>query len=280
MIAGALLSGQTLTASTGTWSITGTFTYQWQSSSDAATWSNIANATESTFVLTASEASQFIRVQVTNSISSGTISGTAFSVANVKIGAPYNTALPTISGASRIGWAHTVTTGTWGNTPTSFAYQWQSSTNGVSWINIGSSSTSTYIPTFDISNSKIRVIVSAINGTGTATATSASIEGFLPPAAPTTLPVLNDTTTVGSTFTVTRGVWPSTSNTSPGPFQTYQWERSADGGASWASIAGATGFSYLTVAGDAGYRFRVRETLTTNTGSSSVYTLISSNLNP
>jgi hypothetical protein len=219
-------------------------------------------------------------VQVTNSISSGAISGTAYSVATVKIGAPSNTALPVISGTLRIGSAQSVTTGTWTNSPTSYAYQWQSSTNGISWINIGGWATSTYIPTFDICNAQIRVIVAAIGGGDTATVTSAAVSGFLPPSAPTTLPFLNDTSTVGSTFTVDRGVWPSTLNTSPGPFQTYQWERSSDGGASWSVISGATSTTYLTVAGDAGYRIRVRETLTTNTGSSSVYTLTSPNLSP
>lgn len=282
VVSGNLLSGQSLTTTNGTWSTSGTFTYQWQSSANGTAWSNISSATASTFVLTGSETNQYVRVQVTNSISSGAISGTAYSIATVKIGAPYNTALPVISGTLRIGSTQTVTTGTWGNTPTSFAYQWQSSTNGISWIDIGGWSTSTYLPTFDICNAKIRVIVAAINGTDTATVTSASIEGFLPPVAPTTLPVLTDTNTVGSTFTVTsRGVWPSTPNPpSGGPFQTYQWERSADGGTSWTNIAGATGLTYLTVAGDAGYRIRVRETLTTNTGSSSAYTSTSPNLNP
>lgn len=277
VVTGALVSGQTLTTTNGTWSSSGTFTYLWQSLSagSGSTWTNIASATSSTYVLTSAETSKYVRVQVTNSISSGTIFGTAYSVATVAIGAPYNTVLPVISGTLRIGSTQTVTTGSWGNSPTSYAYQWQSSTNGISWINIGGWAASTYSPTFDISNSQIRVMVAAIGGGDTATVNSAAIQNFLPPVSPTTLPILNDTTTVGSTFTVTPGVWPSTSTG-----QTYQWERSADGGASWANIAGATGTSYLTVAGDAGYRIRVRETLTTNAGSSSVYTLTSPNLSP
>ena len=280
VVSGTLAASSTVSATTGTWSTSGTFTYQWQSSTDGSAWTNISSATSSTYALTGTETGKYIRVQVTNSISSGTISGTAYSVATVKIGAPSNTALPVISGTLRIGSAQSVTTGTWTNSPTSYAYQWQSSTNGISWINIGGWATSTYIPTFDICNAQIRVIVAAIGGGDTATVTSAAVSGFLPPSAPTTLPFLNDTSTVGSTFTVDRGVWPSTLNTSPGPFQTYQWERSSDGGASWSVISGATSTTYLTVAGDAGYRIRVRETLTTNTGSSSVYTLTSPNLSP
>ena len=275
VVSGTLAALSTVTATTGTWSTSGTYTYQWQSSSNGTTWDNISGATSSSFALTASETNKYMRVQVTNSISSGTITGTAFSIATVRIGAPSNTALPVISGTLRVGSTQSATTGTWTNSSNSYAYQWQSSTNGISWINIVSATSSTYIPTFDVCNAQIRVIVYASNGVDTATATSAAVQGFLPPVAPTVLPVLNDTTTVGSTFTVTPGTWPSTSSG-----QTYQWERSADGGASWSVISGASGTSYLTVAGDAGYRIRVRETLTTNTGSSSVYTLTSPNLNP
>jgi len=273
VVSGTLAASSTVSATTGTWSTNGTFTYQWQSSTDGSAWTNIASATSSTFALTGTETGKYIRVQVTNSISSGAISGTAYSVATVKIGAPSNTALPVISGTLRIGSAQSVTTGTWTNSPTSYAYQWQSSTNGVSWTNIGGWATSTYIPTFDICNAQIRVIVAAVGGGDTATVTSAAISGFLPPAAPTVLPSFNDTSTVGSTFTVTPGTWP---NTSSG--MTYQWERSADPFTSWTAISGATGTTYVTGSGDIGYRVRVRETLTTNTGSSSAYS--SASLNP
>jgi hypothetical protein len=87
------------------------------------------------------------------------------------------------------------------------------------------------------------------------------------------IPSFNDTSTVGSTFTVTPGTWPSTSSG-----MTYQWERSADPFTSWTAISGATGTTYVTGSSDIGYRVRVRETLTTNTGSSSAYSLAS--LNP
>ena len=273
VVSGTLAASSTVSATTGTWSTNGTFTYQWQSSTDGSAWTNIGSATASTYALTGTETGRYIRVQVTNSISSGAISGTAYSVATVKIGAPSNTVLPVISGTLRIGSVQSVTTGTWTNSPTSYAYQWQSSANGVSWTNIGGWAPSTYTPTFDICNAQIRVIVAAVGGGDTATVTSAAVSGFLPPAAPTVLPSFNDTTTVGSTFTVVAGTWP---NSPTG--MTYQWERSTDPFTSWAAIAGATGTTYVTVTGDIGYRVRVRETLTTNTGSSSAYS--SASLNP
>jgi hypothetical protein len=275
VVTGTMTVGQVLTASTGTWSTNGTFTYLWQISSNGTSGWATASGTATASTYTIPSVSGYLRVQVTNSISSGAISGIAYSVATSAIGTPTNTAVPSISGTLRIGSAQSVGTGSWSITPVSYAYQWQSSTNGISWINIGGWATSTYIPTFDICNAQIRVIVAAVGATDTATVTTAAVSGFLPPSAPTILPVLNDTATVGSTFTVTPGTWPSTSSG-----QTYQWERSADGGASWSVISGATGTTYLTVAGDVGYRIRVRESLTTNTGSSSVYTLTSPNLNP
>ena len=275
VVTGTMTIGQVLTASTGTWSTTGTFTYLWQISSNGTSGWATASGTATASTYTIPSVSGYLRVQVTNSISSGAISGIAYSVATSAIGTPTNTAVPSITGTLRIGSAQSVGTGSWSITPVSYAYQWQSSTNGISWINIGGWATSTYIPTFDICNAQIRVIVAAVGATDTATVTTAAVSGFLPPSAPTVLPVLNDTATVGSTFTVTPGTWPSTSSG-----QTYQWERSADGGASWSVISGATGTTYLTVAGDVGYRIRVRESLTTNTGSSSVYTLTSPNLNP
>ena len=279
VVSGTLAALSTVSTTNGTWSTSGTFTYQWQSSPDGSTWTNIASGgTASTYVLTSTETGKYMRVQVTNSISSGAISGTAYSAATVKISAPSNTAIPVITGTLRIGSTQTTTNGTWTNSPSSFTYQWQSSNNGISWTNISGATAITYVPTFDICNAQIRVVVAAIGGGDTATVNSAAVSGFLPPAAPNTLPTINDTNTVGSTFTVAAGVWPNTPNTTPGPFQTYQWERSADAGASWAVIAGATGNSYVVVTGDSGYRFRVRETLTTNTGSSSAYTLTS--LNP
>ena len=61
--AGTLLVGQTLTASNTLADVEGlgVISYQWQSSADGVSWSNIALATNSTFTLTATQAGQRIR---------------------------------------------------------------------------------------------------------------------------------------------------------------------------------------------------------------------------
>ena len=264
-VTGAWTEGTSLSASTGSWSTSGTYTYQWQSSSDNSTWADIASATSSTYTLTSSEASKYVRVQVINTSSAG--SGVAYSVPRSKVGAPYNTALPTISGTIKVGSTQTVTTGTWSNTPTAYSYQWQKSADGISWINLSGETSSTYVATFDIANLQIRVSVGAGNSVETATVTTAVISGFLPPQA-TAIPAITGTKTVGQTLTSSSGTWPGTSDS-----YLYQWQKSSDSGVTWTNISGATASTYVLVAADAGYQIRSQVSLTTNAGSSSAYSL-------
>jgi hypothetical protein len=265
-VTGSWTEGTTLSASTGTWSTSGTYTYQWQSSSDNSTWENIASATSSTYTLTSSEASKYVRVQVINTSSAG--SGVAYSVARSKVGSPFNTTLPAITGTIKVGSTQTVSTGTWSNTPTAYSYQWQKSADGISWTNLSGETASTYVPTFDVANLRIRVSVGAGNAVETATVTTAIISGFLPPQA-TAIPVVTGTMTVGQTLTSTSGTWPGGTDDS----YVYQWQRSSDSGVTWTNISGATASTYVLVAADAGYQIRSQVSLTTNTGSSSAYSL-------
>ena len=264
-VSGSWTEGATLTASTGTWSTSGTFTYQWQSSSDNSTWANIASATSSTYILTASEASKYVRVTVQNQTSNG--DGIAYSVARSKVGSPYNTVLPAITGTLRVGSTQTVTNGTWSNTPANYGYQWQKSSDGISWVNITYETATAYVPTFDVANLKIRVQVSAGNAVETATVTSGTLESFLPPQV-SVVPSISGTTTVGQTLTSTTGTWPSTSSG-----HAFQWQRSSDGGATWTNVSGATASTYVPVTADAGYLIRSQVSLTTSAGSSSAYSL-------
>jgi hypothetical protein len=271
-ITGAWTVGTTLNVSTGTWSASGTFTYQWQKSSDNSTWTDISGATGSSYVLTSSEASKYVRAQVTNTTSSG--AGIAYSASTSKVGAPYNTAAPAITGTVKVGSTQTATTGTWSNTPTSYSYQWQKSADGISWINISGETAATYVPTFDIANLQIRIVVSGINAVDTATVTSAVIQSFLPPQA-TVVPAISGTSTVGQTLTSSAGTWPSTVSG-----YAYQWQKSSDNGVTWANISGASASTYVLVAADAGYVVRSQVSLTTDTGTSAAYSLATANIAP
>ena len=264
-VSGSWTVGTSISASSGSWSTSGTFTYQWQSSSDNSTWADIASATSSSYTLTSSEASKYVRVQVVNTSSAG--AGVAYSVARSKVGAPYNTVLPAITGTIKVGSTQTVSTGTWSNTPTAYSYQWQKSSDGISWVNLSGETASTYSPTFDVANLQIRVSVGAGNAVETATVTTAVVSGFLPPQA-TAIPAITGTKTVGQTLTSSSGTWPGTSDS-----YVYQWQRSSDSGVTWTNIASATASTYVLLAGDAGYQIRSQVSLTTNAGSSSAYSL-------
>jgi hypothetical protein len=268
VVTGAWSVGTTLTTSTGTWSTNGTYSYKWQSSSDNNSWSDITSATSSSFLLTLSESSKYVRVQVTNTTSSG--SGVAYSSSRSKVGSPYNTVIPLISGTLRVGSVQTASTGTWLNTPTGYTYQWQKSADGLSWIAIDGAILATYTPTFDVANLQIRVVVTALNLIGTSDVSSLAIRNFLPPVA-TTVPVITGTPTVGQSLTSSTGTWPSTDFG-----YAFQWQKSSDGGVTWVNILGASSSTYFLVPADAGYLIRSQVSLTTNAGTSTAYSLATS----
>ena len=266
IISGSWTEGQTLSTTSGTWSVNGTISYQWQYSSDNSTWNNISGATSSSYVLTSAEASSYIRVQVTNTSSTG--SGIAYSNTTSLVNSPYNTSSPTISGTVQVGATQTVTNGTWSNTPTSYTYQWQSSSDGIAWSNISGATSSTYAPTFALANTRIRVSITATNAIGSSTISTAALSGFLPPAA-TAVPGVSGTVQVGQTLTSDGGTWPGTSNS----YRVFTWQRSSDNGVTWSNISGATSSTYVLVVADTGYLIRSQVSLTTNAGTASAYSL-------
>ena len=268
VVSGSWTTGQTLTASNGSWTATGTFTYQWETSTAASSgFTAISGATSRTYVLTSSEAGQFVRVKVYNTTSTG--DGVAYSIATSKVNAPYNTALPAITSSLRVGNTQSVTTGTWDNTPTSYTYQWQSSIDGIAWSDADTGTASSYVATFDVANKYIRVLVTAINATGSTTVTIGNISGFLPPVA-TAIPVISGTVSGTNTLTTSTGTWPSMNGQTP---YEYQWQRSSDGGATWTNISGALSSTYALVAADQGYIIRSQVSVRTNSGTSTIYSI-------
>lgn len=262
-ITGSWAVGSTLTATNGTWSSIGTISYQWQSSSDGATWSNISGATSATYLLAGAQNGLNIRVQVQNSTTGG--DGLAYSAYTPKVGSPICSVTPVVSGTLRVGSVQTVTTGTWSTTP-NYAYQWQKTSDGIAWTNIGSATSASYTPTFDVANLNIRVVVSAGNAMDTVTVTSNIVSNFLPPQA-TSIPVISGTATSGQTLTASSGTWPSTVSG-----YNYQWQRSSDG-VTWVNISSATSSTYVLAPADVGYVVRVQVSLTTNAGTSAAYSL-------
>ena len=83
-----------------------------------------------------------------------------------RLGRPGQHRPPVISGTPRRGQVLTVTS-VWSPTGTSYAYQWQRSTDGVTWTNIGTSAASYTLTTAE-RGARIRVTVTATNAFGQA----------------------------------------------------------------------------------------------------------------
>jgi hypothetical protein len=88
--------------------------------------------------------------------------------------APSNTAPPTISGTPTVGQTLTASDGTWSNSPTSFAFQWQRcDADAVACTNVVGATARTYLLHIVDLGFRMRVKVTARNAKGATTATSA-----------------------------------------------------------------------------------------------------------
>ena len=176
--------------------------------------------------------------------------------------APVNTVLPAITGFTEEGQTLTCSTGTWTNSPTSYAYQWFRKTG--SEVAITGAFNATYKPVSADVGATLRCRVRAFNagGGGSAyqvfSAYTASITAASPaPPVNTGLPTISGTTLIFDTLTATGGTWTGASGGS-----VWQWMR--DG----ADIAGATASTYTTTWADRGASITVEETRTNGSGAS------------
>ena len=127
-ISGSPIVGQTLTTSNGSWIDSPTsYAYQWEDCYTlGVVCTAIGGATASGYVLAATDAGYTIRAVVTATNQGGSSSATSAQTAAVTMPpVPSATALPAISGQPVKGQTLTTTNGTWANSPTSYAYQWQ-----------------------------------------------------------------------------------------------------------------------------------------------------------
>ena len=117
---------------------------------------------------------------------------------------PANSAVPTISGTTTFGETLTSTTGTWSNTPNSYAYQWsRSATSGGSYTNISGAVNSTHRLVAADVGQYLKVTATASNASGSASATSVAT-AQIAKATPTFSSWTNVTKTFGdANYTVT-----------------------------------------------------------------------------
>jgi hypothetical protein len=187
--------------------------------------------------------------------------------------APANTAKPTISGTEKAGSTLTAGDGTWSNSPTSFAYQWRRcATDGTACGDIVGATDKTYTLTSTAVHHTLRVVVTAKNADGSASATSdpSGVVGSANGPSNTVRPAISGDTTPGGTLTTTNGAW-SPSATSFG----YQWQRCDTDGSDCLNVDGATGKSYGIRTADVGHRMRALVTAHTSKGQTTAATAAS-----
>lgn len=178
-ISGTPQEGQTLTASTGSWTGNPTsYTYAWSrcdASGNACT--VITGATAATYKATADDVGHTLRVAVTAKNADGSSVPAVSSPTAVVTGAnaPKNTSPPAISGTVQVGSQLTATPGKWTGNPTSYAYAWnRCDAKGANCVKIAGATTSTYTVTQADVGSTLRVTVTATNKDGSTAATSAA----------------------------------------------------------------------------------------------------------
>jgi hypothetical protein len=262
-VTGTAARGNLLTATPGTWSgIGNVLAYQWQRSTDGATWVDIVGATSTTYTLGVGDEGAAIRVLVTASNPDGTVAAPSAPTATVAGAPPVNTVAPTIAGIARRGNALTATAGVWSGTGNQSTFQWQRSADGTTWANIPGAAYPSYTLQAADEGDVVRVLVTAINPDGTAAAPSqptATVAGS--PPVNTAAPTLLGTPQRTATLSGTSGSW-----TGAGNVLAYQWQRSADGGTTWMPIPGATASSYILASADEGDNVRLLVTATNPDG--------------
>jgi subtilisin family serine protease len=222
----------------------------------------------STYTVQSADNGYALRLKVTYTDPNGStsaVSALSPAVGSSATAAPVNTGAPAISGTAQSGQTLTASTGTWSNSPTSYAYQWsRCDSTGANCAAVSGATASTYaLGSADV-GSTLEVTVTATNAGGSAGAPSAaSAVVSTPPAAPvnTGLPTVSGTAQSGQTLTASPGTW------SGGPTgYTYQWSRCST---TCTAVSGATSSTYALTSGDVGSTLEVTVTASNSGGSSS-----------
>ncbi|MFN8417131.1 MAG: gliding motility-associated C-terminal domain-containing protein [Cytophagaceae bacterium] len=255
LVAGVVAADQTIcsggdpaafTVTTAPTGGTGTYTYQWQSATAlAGPYSDIASATNATYDaptgLTtttyyrrvdksgtcANQNTNVITVTVPSALVAGTV-GTAQTICYNTIPAAFTSTAAASGGVGP------------------YNYQWQSSADNITFVDIAGATTATYTPSAAITaNTYYRRRVTSGNPTGCNTGQTASV----------LVTVSADLTSgaIGSDQTICSGATPAlfTNTTTPTGGQTpftYVWQVSNDGGATYANLPSSNSATYSSPA--------------------------------
>ncbi len=173
-IIGNPVDGAILTAAEGVWSGTPPFTYgyQWVSCSFTRGCTDISGATEATYKLTSAEVGTHVMVAVTATNAGGAATASSDETETVIAVAPANITPPSIDGTPYFGADLSVEDGDWAGTqPMDYTYRWQRCSAGAdSCEDIDDATDAGYTVTAQDRKRRLRVVVTASNGAGSATA--------------------------------------------------------------------------------------------------------------
>lgn len=162
--------------------------YQWSRAATATgVYTPITDANASTYVLTAADLAQYLKLTVTWS-KTGNADTPKLSVATMAVtaGTFTATATPTISGTVAVGSTLTANEGAWNPTPDSYTYKWViSATSGGTYSAIVGATGKTYLVQTTDRTKFLKVIITAVKAgyTTSAAFTSAATTAVVQPAA-------------------------------------------------------------------------------------------------
>lgn len=270
-ISGTVKVGSTLTAAPGTAPSGATVkSYQWSWAATATgVYSNISEASSSTYVLKPADLARFIKVTVTwSKTGNGDTPALSAATAVVAAGTFVTPPVPTISGTVRVGETLTANEGTWSPIQDSFTYVWQwSATATGTYAAISGATGKSYALQAADRGRFIKVVVTAVksgftSGVGTSIASAAVNAPFTTAPTPTIAVTGGGVAAVGKVLTAVPGTWAPSSITTPSVASiaySYVWKRNG------AAITSATAASYTLVAADLGAAITVAVTATLNT---------------
>ncbi|MCW3071408.1 MAG: hypothetical protein JWO44_1298 [Bacteroidetes bacterium] len=223
-------------------------TFQWQSSPDGSTWTNIGGATASTYSATGITATTYYRCVVTCSGSGLSANSTSVTVTiNVPVGgtAAASASPICIGGSSTISLSGASTSG--------ITYQWQSSPDNSTWTNIGGATASTYVAS-PVTNTYYRCTLTCSAPASTVVNSTSALVTVSAAPGYTTLPYSQSFEGPWLSSCGTRDIPDAFWNNSPNTGNN-SWRRNDDGvaAASWSSSNGI--YSPVSTLGSYSARF-------------------------
>jgi hypothetical protein len=261
-INGTVKRGSPLAVNSGTWSPSGSFTFQWQRDlGEGDGFEDITGATGTTYTPTVDDLDFPLQVVVTATSAFGSATATSAATANVATDPPRNLGAPGIAGTAKRTLTLTASAGAWTPAGATYAYRWQRDEGeGDGFEDITGATAASYVlATADV-GATIRVRVTATNVDGSTVAASAPTSTVVAATPGNRIaPGISGGSRVGDTLTSTDGAWSPAAESFA-----YQWQRRVGG--TFADITGATAKTYTLATADAGATVRVAVTATNDDG--------------